>query len=58
MRLYAASCDMDRFGVVGAGDITIEAAITKMMYLLGSYPNDKEHVKQRLSNSLRGEITE
>ena len=29
-----------------------------MMYLLGSYPNDKEHVKQRLSNSLRGEITE
>ncbi|MBR0170621.1 MAG: asparaginase [Bacteroidales bacterium] len=58
MRQYAASCDMDRIGVVGAGDITIEAAITKMMYLLGSYPNDKEHVKQRLSNSLRGEITE
>ena len=58
MRQYAASCDLDRIGVVGAGDITIEAAITKMMYLLGIYPNDKEHVKQRLSDSLRGEISE
>lgn len=58
MRQYAASCDMDRIGVVGAGDITIEAAITKMMYLLGNYPDDKEHVKLRLSQSLRGEITE
>ena len=58
MRQYAASCDMDRIGVVGAGDITIEAAITKMMYLLGNYPDNKEHVKMRLSQSLRGEITE
>jgi L-asparaginase len=58
MRQYAASCDMDRIGVIGAGDITIEAAITKMMCLLGEYPNDKEHVKMRLSQSLRGEITE
>lgn len=58
MRQYAASCDMDRIGVVGAGDITIEAAVTKMMYLLGNYPDDKEHVKLRLSQSLRGEITE
>ena len=58
MRQYAASCDMDRIGVVGAGDITIEAAITKMMYLLGNYPGDKEHVRLRLSQSLRGEITE
>ena len=55
---YEASCDMDRIGVIGAGDITIEAAITKMMYLLGNYPNDKDHVKLRLSQSLRGEITE
>ncbi len=58
MRQYAASCDMDRIGVVGAGDITIEAAITKMMYLLGNFPGDKEHVRLRLGQSLRGEITE
>lgn len=58
MRQYAASCDMDRIGVIGGRDITIEAAITKMMYLLGNFPNDKEHVKERLGQSLRGEITE
>ena len=58
MRQYAASCDMDRIGVVGAGDITVEAAITKMMYLLGNFPNDKEHIRERLSQSLRGEISE
>ena len=58
MRQYAASCDMDRIGVIGAGDITIEAAIAKMMCLLGEYPDDKEHVKMRLPQSLRGEITE
>ncbi len=58
MRQYAASCDMDRIGVIGAGDITIEAAITKMMCLLGEYPDNKEHVRVRLSQSLRGEITE
>lgn len=58
MRQYAASCDLDRIGVIGAGDITIEAAIAKLMCLLGEYPDDKEHVKMRLCQSLRGEITE
>ena len=57
MRQYAASCDMDRIGVIGGADITIEAAITKMMCLLGEYPNDKEHVRLRLGQSLRGEMT-
>ena len=58
MRQYAASCDLDRIGVVGAGDITIEAAITKLMYLLGHYSDDREHVKLRLGQSLRGELSE
>ena len=57
MRQYAASCDMDRIGVVSGHDITMEAAITKMMYLLGTYPNDKAHVHQRLEESIRGEIS-
>ena len=58
MRQYAASCDMDRIGVIGGGDITLEAAITKLMYLLGNFPDSKDHVRERLSQSLRGEISE
>lgn len=57
MRQYQASCDMDRIGVIGGNDITIEAAVTKMMYLLGNFPNEKDKVRDRLSRSLRGEIS-
>ena len=57
MRQYQASCDMDRIGVIGGNDITIEAAVTKMMYLLGNFPNDKDKVRDRLGKSLRGEIS-
>lgn len=55
---YAASCDLDRLGAVGANDITVEAAVTKLMYLLACHPDDKAYVKKRLSQSLRGELTE
>ncbi len=57
MRQYQASCDMDRIGVVGGHDITIEAAVTKMMYLLGNFPSDKAKICDRLGRSLRGEIS-
>ena len=56
MKQYAASCDMDRLGVVGGADITIEAGVVKMMYLLGCYPDNKEHVRERLCVPLRGEM--
>lgn len=55
---YEASCDMDRIGVIGGSDITLEAAVTKMMYLLGTYPNDLNHVRECLQHSLRGELTD
>ena len=57
MRQYQASCDMDRIGVIGGHDITIEAAVTKLMYLLGNFPDDKDKVRDRLGKSLRGEIS-
>lgn len=53
---YETSVDMGRIGVIGGYDITTEAAIAKLMYLLGeNYSNEK--VKQLLQTSLRGEIT-
>ena len=54
---YAASCDLDRIGVIGGHDITIEAAVTKMMYLLGHCGDDTEEVKRLLGQSIRGEIS-
>lgn len=54
---YEASCDMNRIGVIGGYDITLEAAVTKMMYLLGTYPDNLDHVRESLGRSLRGEIT-
>lgn len=53
---YATSLDLGRIGVVSGYDITLEAAITKMMFLLGNN-SDREQVKQLLKQSLRGEIT-
>ena len=58
MRQYQASCDMDRIGEIGGHDITIEAAVTKLMYLLGNFPEDKKKVCDRLGMSLRGEISQ
>lgn len=52
---YETSVDLVKMGVIGGYDITTESALTKMMFLLGNF--DKEEVKEKLSQSLRGEIT-
>ena len=57
MGQYEASCELRSIGVIGGNDITLEAAVTKMMYLLGTYPDNPNHVRECLLRSLRGEIT-
>lgn len=53
---YETSSFFGKIGVVSGKDMTTEAAITKMMYVLGAY-QDLDLRKKRLSESVQGEIS-
>lgn len=57
MGKYETSRELSEIGVVGGVDMTTEAAITKLMYLLGENFSSAE-IKKLLPISLRGELTE
>jgi L-asparaginase len=56
MGLYETSRQMLAAGVVSGKDITSEASVTKLMYLLGRYIS-REKVVESLNKSLAGEIS-
>jgi L-asparaginase len=53
--LYETSSGLQKMGVLNGADITKEAAITKLMHLLGNY-SDKQKIKQLFESSLAGEL--
>ncbi len=53
---YAGGRRARAAGAVGAGDMTLEACATKLMYLIGSGASPEE-IRQRLPVPLAGEIT-
>ena len=57
MGLYAVSMNLLKAGVLSGYDITTEALLTKMMYLLGENPDNPETVKELLQKDLCGEVT-
>lgn len=56
MQGYATGNALSRIGVVSGGDMTFEAALTKLHYLL-SQPLSHDQIKQYFAQNLRGEIS-
>jgi len=56
MGRYETSLNLQRAGVVSGNDMTTEAAVTKLMYLLGQY-TDSDRIKELMRTPLRGEMS-
>ena len=54
--LYATSLMLAECGVISGGDMTNEAAITKLMMLLGQTDNSSD-IRRGFISDLRGELT-
>lgn len=57
MGKYQTSLNLLNAGVLSGYDITTEALLTKLMYLLGENGDDTESVKELLQHDLCGEMT-
>ncbi len=57
MGRYETSLNLLEAGVISGYDITTEALLTKLMYLLGEYGSDTDKVREALQMDLCGEMT-
>lgn len=56
MGRYGTSTNLVKSGITGGYDITTEAAVCKMMYLIGKH-TDSNEIKKYLNSAIKGEIT-
>lgn len=53
---YATSEQLEKIGIVGGSDLTLEAALTKLMFILGNH-HDPTEIKTLLREPIAGEMT-
>jgi len=57
MGKYSTSLPLIKAGVVSGGDMTTEAAVAKLMFLLGNY-SDRDEIVSRIQKPIAGELSE
>lgn len=55
---YESGSVLSKIGVISGADLTIEAALTKLAYILSQPDVSAEHIPRLMKKSLRGEMTE
>jgi L-asparaginase len=55
---YENGNDLQEIGVLSGKDLTTAAAITKLMFLLGTYPDQTNYIRNLFNISLVGEQTD
>jgi L-asparaginase len=58
MGRYDCGYHLQEAGVISGRDSTVEAAVTKLMFLQSHYPDDPDSVRHYMQQSIRGEISE
>ena len=57
MSRYDCGYHLQEAGVISGRDMTVESAVTKLMFLQSHYPDDTESVRRLMQQSIRGEMT-
>ncbi|CAF4634532.1 unnamed protein product [Rotaria sp. Silwood1] len=54
---YESATSLQKIGVCVGSDMTIEAALMKLSYVLGKYSSDMKVMKMKMAENLRGEMS-
>ena len=57
MSRYDCGYHLQEAGVISGRDMTVESAVTKLMFLQSHHPDDPDAVRRLMQQSIRGEIT-
>ena len=58
MSRYDCGYHLQEAGVISGRDMTVESAVTKLMFLQSHYPDSPDTVRSLMTQSLRGEISQ